>query len=95
MSGDCFRKTSLIFWKDKKIIYIISNYYDGQIINTLRLNKKTMKKENINKSYLIEQYNRFMKGVDLMDQYLCLYMHKHRSLNSIKNNNLFNRNCNI
>ena len=54
----------------------ISKYYDGQIINTLRLNKKTMKKENINKPYLIEQYNRFMKGVDLMDQYLCLYMNK-------------------
>ena len=70
----------LIFWKDKKIIYIIYKYYDGQIINTLRLNKKTMKKENINKPYLIEQYTRFMKGVDLMDQYLCLYMNKHRSL---------------
>ena len=36
-----------------------------------------MKKENINKPYLIEQYNIFMKGVDLMDQYLYLYMKKH------------------
>lgn len=35
----------LIFWKDKKIIYTISNYYNGQIINALRLNKKSMKKK--------------------------------------------------
>ena len=67
----------------KGSFYTVDDYeitYDGQIINTLRLNKKTMKKENINKPYLIEQYNRFMKGVDLMDQYLCLYMNKYRSL---------------
>ena len=80
----------------QKNLSTISNYYDGQIINPLRLNKKSMKKERIDKPYLIDQYNRFMKGVDLMDQFLCLYMSKYRSLKCyIKNNNLLIRNCNI
>ena len=65
--GDCL----LLVFKDKREIKLISTIHSAEMISTGKQNRKT--KENIVKPLCITEYNKFMKGVDRVDQYLSYY----------------------
>jgi len=51
---------------------MISTIHDATIVNTGRKDRKISME--IKKSYRLVQYNKFMKGIDRADQYLCYYL---------------------
>jgi hypothetical protein len=50
---------------------MISTIHDSKHVNTGKIDRKTSEEKN--KPNCIVQYNKFMKGVDLADQYLSYY----------------------
>ena len=76
------KKIRFLIWKNKNPIYMLSIYYDGFITSKERIETKDLNysKKIINIPYLITQYNKYMSGVDLMDQHISLYVSNHRTL---------------
>ena len=50
---------------------MISTIHDATIVNKERKDRKT--NMEVKKPYAVVQYNKFMKGLDRADQYLCFY----------------------
>ena len=48
-------------WKDKRLLRMISTIHDAAVLNTWRKDRET--KMEIKKPYAVVQYNKFMKGV--------------------------------
>lgn len=55
-------------WKDKRVVRMISTIHQARMIQTQKINRKTG--DLIQKPETILEYNKYMKGVDLADQYL-------------------------
>jgi hypothetical protein len=49
---------------------MISTIHDARAVSTVKKDRKT--NMEIKKPYAVVQYNKFMKGVDRVDQYLLL-----------------------
>lgn len=56
----------VLFWKDKKLVSMISTSKTADLINTEKIIRKTG--ENISKPQAVAEYNKHMNGVDKGDQ---------------------------
>ncbi|XP_035824274.1 piggyBac transposable element-derived protein 4-like [Aplysia californica] len=65
-------------YQDKRDIMLLSTIHDGRVVDTGRRDKRT--DEPIHKPNIVHQYNRFMKGVDLIDMYLSFYSFNSKTL---------------
>ncbi|KAJ8934828.1 hypothetical protein NQ314_013176 [Rhamnusium bicolor] len=65
----------VIKWKDRRGILAISSEFNGQMEEVTTQRGKVLKKPN-----LINQYNKFMAGVDHSDQMLGYYSCEHKTL---------------
>lgn len=61
-------RVMLIAWKDKRIVRMISTIHDASMKSSE--NRKKNYIDNTIKPTCILQYNKYMKGVDRVDQYL-------------------------
>ena len=52
-------------WKDKRLVRMISTIHEATDVNTGRKDRET--NMEINKPYAVVQYNKFMKGLDMVD----------------------------
>ena len=55
-------------WKDKRLVRMISTIHDITIVNTGKEVRKT--NMDIKMHYAVDQYSKFMTGIDRADQYL-------------------------
>ena len=61
-------------WKDKREVTILTTIHDNSTISKRRRTRSAPGGfEDVFKPHAIEQYNRYMGGVDKMDQYLSYY----------------------
>ena len=61
-------------WKDKREVTILTTIHDDSLISKRRRTRSVPGGfEDISKPQAVEQYNRYMGGVDKMDQYLSYY----------------------
>ena len=69
--GDC----AIVSWKDKKVVTVITTEHN------VRMTQVTSHRGNTKmKPVCVADYNRFMNGVDLLDQNLSYYNHLRRSV---------------
>ena len=68
-------------WKDKRLISMISSIHNDEIISKRRRTRLvTGGREEIRKPVMIDEYNKYMGGVDKSDQLLSYYGFKHRTV---------------
>lgn len=79
--GSCSIATSddnrtVVRWKDTKLVHTISTYA-GAIPEdtTMRYDRKDRKRIEVTRPFSIQEYNKFMGGVDLMDRMIAHYPH--------------------
>ena len=66
-------------WKDKRLITMLSSIHDSSMVTkTRRTRASASGRENIQKPFMVDQYNTYMGGVDKSDQYLSYYGFDHR-----------------
>ena len=78
----CFESERVFFtkWIDNKAVNMLSNYVATYPVTSIqRKSKGTDKKAEIDCPAVVKQYNKFMGGVDLMDQKKVTYQFDHRS----------------
>lgn len=87
--GSCSIATSddnitVVRWKDTKLVHIISTYA-GAIPEdtTMRYDRKDRKRIEVTRPFSIQEYNKFMGGVDLMDRMIAHYPHGFKNKNGI------------
>lgn len=67
---------TVVRWKDTKLVHTISTYA-GAIPEdtTKRYDRKDKKRTEVSRPFSIQEYNKFMGGVDLMDRMIAHYPH--------------------
>ena len=71
---------SAVRWKDNKVVNVLSTFAGKEPQkNVKRYSQKEKKKVNVLQSNVVNVYNRFMSGVDRMDQNISTYMINLRS----------------
>ena len=70
------KEVLFLAWKDRKLVCAISNYYPPYIVER----KKKSSEKTAERPLLIHEYNRYMQGVDLLDQRMSYYPYPHKSL---------------
>lgn len=66
--------TALVRWYDSKAITLVSSHLSFDPIDSCRRFNASQKQfETVPRPYIVQQYNKFMGGVDLMDMLLELY----------------------
>ena len=78
-------------WKDKRLVRMISTIHDSEHVHTGKKDRKT--NEEICKPNCVVQYNKYMKGVDHVDQYLSYYSFVRKTVKWSKKVVLFLLNC--
>jgi hypothetical protein len=78
-------------WKDKRLVRMISTIHDSEHIHTGKKDRKT--NDEICKPNCVVQYNKYMKGVDHVDQYLSYYSIVRQRVKWSKKVVLFLLNC--
>ncbi|CAK9829883.1 PiggyBac transposable element-derived protein 4 [Anthophora retusa] len=79
-------------WKPKrKIVYMISTIHSAELTNTTKVHWKT--KQAIIKPQSVIEYNKYMMGVDLADQFLSYYSILRKTVKWTKKTVLFLLNC--
>ena len=74
-------KITVLQWKDKQLISMISSIHNDEIISKRRRTRLvTGGREEIRKPVMIDEYNKYMGGVDKSDQLLSYYGFKHRTV---------------
>ncbi|XP_060845357.1 piggyBac transposable element-derived protein 3-like [Rhopalosiphum padi] len=79
--GNCSIATSddnltVVRWKDTKLVHTISTYAGASPEDiTSRYDRKEKKKIEVTRPFAIQEYNKFMGGVDLMDRMIAHYPH--------------------
>lgn len=69
-------KLSVLSWRDKRVVTILSTVYDDSVENVERRTKTAQNvwiNETIKKPTMICQYNKYMGGVDVADHYATTY----------------------
>ena len=67
-------KVMVVAWKDKRVVTAISTRHDGGLATISRRRKKGQgEMEHLVKPKCIIEYNRFMSGVDHLDQMISYY----------------------
>ena len=71
---------SAVRWKDNKVVNVLSTFAGKEPQkNVKRYSQKEKKKVNVLQPNVVNVYNRFMSGVDRMDQNISTYMINLRS----------------
>lgn len=79
-------------WKPKhKIVYMVSTIHTGELTNTKKVHWKT--KQEIIKPQSVIDYNKYMMGVDLADQFLSYFSIMRKTVKWTKKTVLFLLNC--
>jgi len=75
MISEC-KEDDMVFikWKDKREVTVLTSIHDDSTVNVQRRSRNVQGgTEEIHKPYAIDQYNKFMGGVDKQDQFLSYY----------------------
>lgn len=78
----CYRKSdkySLVVWRDKNEVTMLSTLYDNSTEKIRRVKKQGVVEEIVKPS-VVCRYNEFMGGVDTSDQYIASYSFTRKSL---------------
>ncbi|XP_035731242.1 piggyBac transposable element-derived protein 4-like [Vespa mandarinia] len=75
----------------RKIVYMISTIHSAELTNTTKVHLKT--KQAITKPQSVIDYNKYMMGVDLADQFLSYYSILRKTVKKTKKTVLFLLNC--
>ena len=71
---------SFVVWQDTKPVCVLSNFHDptamGAVSQRVRLGGGT---QQVAVPAVVADYQKYMKGVDLMDQMVGYYIIQHRS----------------
>ena len=68
-------------WMDRKLVSMLTNLHDNTtVIKTRRTKDSGNHQEQVTKPLCIDQYNRYMAGVDKSDQLLSYYGFNHKTL---------------
>ena len=68
-------------WMDKKLVSMLTNLHDNTtVIKTRRTKDTQSRQEQVTKPLCIDEYNRYMGGVDKSDQMLSYYGFNHKTL---------------
>uniref|UniRef100_A0A1B6MI17 PiggyBac transposable element-derived protein domain-containing protein n=1 Tax=Graphocephala atropunctata TaxID=36148 RepID=A0A1B6MI17_9HEMI len=73
-------KFSLLLWKDKKVVSVLSTLYGDNTTQTVRRLKRDNVVEEVRKPTVICKYNKSMGGVDLADHYISSYSFTRKSI---------------
>jgi hypothetical protein len=90
----CFRRKDDVLvhvWKDKRLVRTISTIHNLEHVYTGKKDRKT--NEEMSKLKCVVQYNKYMKGVDRVDQYLSYYSAVRKTVKWSKKVVLFLLNC--
>ena len=70
-----------VWWRDRRDVYALSTMHNKSVVNVLKRPKGSHEKQPLPCPSIIDDYNQYMGGVDLIDQHLSYYtMTKRRSL---------------
>ena len=69
---------SVVSWYDNKIVTLLSNFVGSEPVTEVKRFSKAMK-ETVKCPNLVQEYNRHMGGVDLLDSLLGYYRNKTKS----------------
>ena len=70
-----------VWWRDRRDVYALSTMHNKSVVNVLKRPKGSREKRPLPCPSIIDDYNQYMGGVDLIDQHLSYYtMTKRRSL---------------
>ena len=69
------RPLAFAAWKDKKIVCMISNFYKSELITREKWRNEVKKSLEI--PLMLNEYNQYMKGVDLFDQRITYFSYLH------------------
>ena len=83
--------TMVQVWKDKRLVQMINTIHDTTTVNTGRKEKKTNMEMKM--SFAIDQYSKFMKGIDKADQYVSYYSVLTKTVKCLKKVVLYLLNC--
>lgn len=73
-------EVSLLLWKDKNLVAILSTLFGDNSTQTVRRYKKGGVGELVKKPTAVCEYNKHMGGVDIADQYISSYSFTRKSL---------------
>lgn len=79
--GNCFVVTSddnltVVQWTNSKLVHTISTYAGALPEDIIqRFYRKEKRKDNVIRSFGIQEYNTFLRGVNLMDKLIAHYPH--------------------
>ena len=71
-------ETTVITWKDKKPVFVVTSAHDNSIVTVNRRNPDGTS-EQVTCPYAVAEYNRYMGGVDLSDQLKKYYSYDRKS----------------
>ena len=71
-------------WMDKRVVTMLSTFHtDEMMVKRRRTRRSDTGIEEIAKPVMIEEYNKYMGGVDLSDQMVQSYGYSHRLANYV------------
>lgn len=78
MDPGCFRfatagQLTAVWWRDRRDVYALSTMHNKSVVNVLNRPKGNREKRPIFCPSIIDDYNQYMGGVDLIDQHLSYY----------------------
>ena len=75
------QKDNLTFcaWQDTKVVMVLSNHHDPTATGKVQRRKGGDRQTEITVPSCLADYQKYMKGVDLLDQMVGYYMFNHRS----------------
>ena len=72
-------KIRCLKWSDKRVVNMLSTFHGEHVIETTRRTRLVDGgTEVIKKPVMIDEYNKYMGGVDLSDQMILYYGYSHR-----------------
>ena len=66
-------------WQDTKSVLVLSNFHDPISVGYVNRRSGQAQQQYVWEPQMLEDYQSYMKGVDLMDQIVGYYMIQHRS----------------
>lgn len=71
---------TLCVWQDTKAVLVLSNHHDPMALGTVKRKVEDQRQVEVEVPACLADYQKHMKGVDLLDQMVGYYLIEHRSL---------------